>query len=148
MSWHQWAMILPSIVLRNLCLYFYFLHINFKVWCYIALPIRELWHLPVLRLLLEAEWLIYALVNSTNIGVDIGLVPGRHKTIIWTSGGCLLSNESSGTNFRVIWTEIETFPFSEIYWKCRLQNDGHFIWAVICHIRQMSRMYIMVELCY
>ena len=143
MSWHQWAMILPSIVLHNFCLHIYFIYLNFQSLCYITLPIRKLWHFPVIRLLIEAEWRIYALVISTNIGADNGLTPGRHITIIWTNGGCLFSNESPGPNFRVIWTEIATFFFTQISSKCRLQKHGHFIPALICHIRQMSRMYIV-----
>ena len=38
---------------------------------------------------MEAEWRIYASVNSTIIGSDNGLSPGRRQAIIWTNTGLL-----------------------------------------------------------
>ena len=62
------------------------------------------------------------------IGSDNGLSPDRRQPIIWTNAGILLIGPS-GTNFREIVIEIHTFSF---IWKCRLENNGHFVSVSMC----------------
>ena len=62
------------------------------------------------------------------IGSDNGLSPDRRQPNIWTNAGILLIGPS-GTNFREIVIEIHTFSF---IWKCRLENNGHFVSVSMC----------------
>ena len=52
----------------------------------------------------------------TIIGSDNGLSPGRRQAIIWTNAGILLIR-TSGTNFREIISQINSFSFSKMYLK-------------------------------
>ena len=62
--------------------------------------------------------------NTTIIGSDNGLSPGRRQTIIWTNAGILLIGPL-GTNFSEIFIEIHTFSFKKCIRKCRLRNGVH-----------------------
>ena len=55
-------------------------------------------------------------VNSTIIGSDNGLSPGRHQAIIWTNNEILLI-QTLGTNFSDILIEILVFPFKKMHFK-------------------------------
>ena len=55
----------------------------------------------------------------TIIGTDNGLSPGRGRAIIWTNAGIVLIG-TSGTNFRVILSEINAFSLK----KMRLKMSG------------------------
>ena len=67
----------------------------------------------------------------TIIGSDNGLSPGRRQAIIWTNAG-ILWIRPLGTNFSEILNEIRAFHSRKCTWKCRLENDGHFVLASMC----------------
>ena len=67
----------------------------------------------------------------TIIGTDDGLSPGRRQAIIWTNAGILLTGPL-GTNFNEILIGIHTFSFKKSIWKCRLENDVHFVSDSMC----------------
>ena len=50
------------------------------------------------------------------IGSDNGLVPGRHKAIIWTNDGILLIRPL-GINISVILIQINIFSFKKMHLK-------------------------------
>ena len=52
----------------------------------------------------------------TNIGLDNGLLPGRHQAIFWTNAEILLI-QTLGTNFSEILSEIHTFWFKKMHLK-------------------------------
>ena len=52
----------------------------------------------------------------TIIGSDDGLSPGRHRAIIWTNAGILLTGPL-GTNFIEILIGIQTFSFKKMHLK-------------------------------
>ena len=54
--------------------------------------------------------------NSTIIGPDNGLSPGRRQAIIWTNAGILLIG-AWGTNLSEILISIHTFSFKKIHLK-------------------------------
>ena len=54
--------------------------------------------------------------NTTIIGSDNGLSPGRRQAIIWTNAGILLIGPL-GTNFSEILAKIITSPFKKMYLK-------------------------------
>ena len=54
--------------------------------------------------------------NSTIIGLDNGLSPGRRQAIIWTNAGILLIR-TLGTQFSEIISEIHTFLFKKMHLK-------------------------------
>ena len=62
----------------------------------------------------------------TIIASDIGLSPGRHQAIIWTSAGRLLI-VPLGTNFSEILIEIRTSTFKEMHLK---MSSGK--WSPLC----------------
>ena len=64
--------------------------------------------------------------EQTIIGSDNDLSPGRRQAINWTNAGILLIG-SLETNFNEILIEIHIFLFKKIYFKCRLENGGHFV---------------------
>ena len=51
-----------------------------------------------------------------------------HQVINWTNAGMLLIRPL-GTNVNEIFTKIY---LKKCIWKCRLQNDGYFVWAPMC----------------
>ena len=55
-------------------------------------------------------------VNLSIIGPDNGLSPAQRQAIVWTNAGILLI-WSLGTNFREIWSKIQTFSFQKMYLK-------------------------------
>ena len=63
--------------------------------------------------LIEAE---YASVNWTIIGLDNGLSPVRHQSIILTNAGILI-NGPLGTNFSEILITIHIFSFTKMHLK-------------------------------
>ena len=65
------------------------------------------------------------------MGSDSGLVPALCQAIIWTNGAILLI-WSLGTNFGDILIEIQHFYSRKSIWKCRLENDVHFVSASMC----------------
>ena len=54
------------------------------------------------------------------IGSDNGLLPGRHKAIIWTNAGILLIGPI-GRNFNEILIKIHIFSFKKIHLKMSCQ---------------------------
>ena len=52
----------------------------------------------------------------TITGLDNGLSPGQHQTIIWTNAGILLI-QTLGTNFSENQSEIHTFSFKKMHMK-------------------------------
>ena len=75
--------------------------------------------------LIEAEWCLYAFVNSAIIGSDDGLLPDRYQDIIWTNARILLI-ELLGTNFNEILIEIHAFLFTKIHLKM-FGKCSHFV---------------------
>ena len=76
---------------------------------------------------IEAKWHIYASI----IGSDNGLSPDWQQAVIWTNAGIWL-NGPPGTKFSEILIEIHTFSFKKMHLKMSLQNDSHFILALVC----------------
>ena len=71
------------------------------------------------------------------IGSDNCLPPGRHRAIIWTNAGILLTGPL-GTNFNGIYIQIDTFKLihsRKSISKRRMQNCGHFASASMCYIQ-------------
>ena len=66
----------------------------------------------------------------TSIGSDNGLSPGRRQAIIWTNDFILLIGPLE-TNFNEILIGIYIFSFKKMHLKCRLENGGHFVSALI-----------------
>ena len=69
----------------------------------------------------------------TIIGSDNGFSPRRRQAIIWTNAGILLIG-LLGTHFSDIFIENHTFWFKKCNWKCRVENDGHFVSASMYEI--------------
>ena len=77
-------------------------------------------------------WATHKCVSKlTIIGPDNGLSPGRRQAIIWTNAGILLIRILR-TNFNEILSDIHSFSFKKIPWKCRLENGVHFVSASMC----------------
>ena len=69
-------------------------------------------------------------VNYTSIGSDNGLLHVHHQAIIWNNGGLLLEPwEQIQAKFG---SKVNDFHLRNCFWKCHLQNGGHFIWASVC----------------
>ena len=69
----------------------------------------------IAHLLVEAEWLVYALINYAFIGSDKKkMSPGWHQTIIWTYVGLLLIVPSGKKK-----------PITRL--NCHLQIGEHFL---------------------
>ena len=81
-----------------------------------ALLLSGLNYNGVCCLLIEAEWRIYAPVNSDTIGSNNGLTPVWHQAIIWTSGDLLLTRPS-GSNLNKILFEIQIFSLKKLHLK-------------------------------
>ena len=67
----------------------------------------------------------------TIIASDNGLSPGLRQAIIWTNDGILLI-WPFGTNFSEVLIEIHSFLFKKMHLKYRLENEGHFVSALLC----------------
>ena len=65
------------------------------------------------------------------IGSDNSLSPDRRQAIIWTNDGLLLI-ELLGTNVGEILIDIYVLSLKKCIWKCRLENEGHFVSASMC----------------
>ena len=82
-------------------------------------------------LLTHWGWVVHrCIVNWTIIGSDYGLSPGWCQAINWTNAGISLMGPL-GTNLNEIVIEIHTFSSKNMHWKCRLQNGGYFVSALI-----------------
>ena len=73
---------------------------------------------------------MFASVKMAIIVSDNDLLPVRRQATIGTNVG-LLSIGPLGANFRDFITEIKTFVFKKMRLKCRLENGGHFVWALL-----------------
>ena len=83
------------------------------------------------KLTLVVNSLRYKYVGTlTMIGSDNGLSSGRHQAIISVSAGILLIGPI-GTNFSEFL--VQAFSFKKCFWKCRLENCGHFVSASMCY---------------
>ena len=71
---------------------------------------------------MEVDRRIYALVHYTIVAWDNGLLPGRHRAIIWTNTGILLT-WPIGKYFIEILFEIHKFPSRKCIWICRVENS-------------------------
>ena len=69
--------------------------------------------------------------NSSVIGSDICLSPGRCQAIMCTNDGISVIGPL-GTNFREVWTKFRYFHWRRHVWICRLQNGDHFVSASMC----------------
>ena len=77
---------------------------------------------------IKAELHIHASVNLASIGSDNGLAPDRCQAIIWTNAGSLWIGPLR-TTFK---SRYNNFLIKRLIWKCRLQNEGHFVSASVC----------------
>ena len=67
----------------------------------------------------------------TTIGLDNGLLPGRHQTIIWTMLEYCKLDPSEQTSV-ISLSKFIHFYSSKCIWKYHLENGGHFVSASIC----------------
>ena len=79
---------------------------------------------------------LWALLNiyihmDARIGWDGYLSPGRRQAIIWTCAGILLT-VPRGANFNETLIIIHIFYSRTYILKCRLENGGHFVSALMC----------------
>ena len=73
--------------------------------------------------------------NSTIIGSDNCLPPGRRQAIIWTDTGISLTAPPPPPRNRFQWNlnQITYISILENFiWKCRLEDGGHFVLASVC----------------
>ena len=83
----------------------------------------------------------------TIIGSDNGLSPGRHQAINWINAGVLLIGPI-GTNLSEILIPIITFLFKKkCIWKCRLENVGHFVLALMCYKMPFTASNVNTQFC-
>ena len=82
-----------------------------------------------LRQIMEDEWPIYALVNYAIIESDIGLSTVRGQAVILTIIGLL---STFPNKFRWIFNPNTTIFIQKLIWRCRMQNDGHFVPPSMC----------------
>ena len=71
------------------------------------------------------QWHIYASVNYATRGSDDGLLPVRHRAIIWANDSLLLI-ALLGTNFREVPVKIQPFHSRKCIWKCGLKMVATF----------------------
>ena len=92
-----------------------------KLWTQNRSPIAHLhgWAMGCLLSVFFIHWgqVTHLCISKlTTIGLDNGLLPGRHQAIIWTNAG-ILSIGPFRTNFSDIFIKIYTFLFKQMHLK-------------------------------
>ena len=67
----------------------------------------------------------------SEILVNTGLYNSLSRQAITRANTDILLITSWGIYFNEIWLEIQKLSFGKMMWKCRLQNGGHFVQALI-----------------